>query len=260
MQESTETAKQRVKSQFGKSAEHYVTSSTHSTGTDLALLPEWLEIGPDSLVLDIATGGGHAAKALAPHAAHVFATDLTVPMLEAAQKHLASSANNIFYVAADAEALPFLPHTFDAVTCRIAAHHFPNPRLFVQEAARVLKPGGRFVLIDNIAPEDPALDAFVNRLESLRDHSHVRSYTIPEWKGWFQEAGFSLVKEQVRKKELGYPEWVHRTTASPAQVQEVDAHLLSSDTSVATYFSVKMQGESIASFQIDEWMAMVQRN
>ena len=258
MEESTESAKQRVKSQFGKSAEHYVTSSTHSSGTDLALLPNWLEIRSDSLVLDIATGGGHAAKALAPHAAHVFATDLTVEMLEAAKKHLNPLADNIFYIAADAESLPFLSNTFDAVTCRIAAHHFPNPHLFVKEAARVLKPGGRFLLIDNIASEDPDLDAFVNRLESLRDHSHVRSYTVSQWKGWFKKSGFNLVREDMRKKKLSYPEWVRRTTASPEQVQEVDAHLLSAQAAVSAYFSVKTQGDRIESFQIDEWMAMAQ--
>lgn len=254
-----EEAKQKVKKQFGQSAEQYVTSRTHSTGTDLAILTEWLQLKPDSVVLDIATGGGHTAKALAPHAAHIFATDLTVEMLAAAKRHLNQSADNIFYVAADAENLPFLPDTFDAVTCRIAAHHFPNPEAFVQEVVRVLKPGGQFILIDNIAPEDNVLDSFVNRLESLRDHSHVRSYTVSEWKKWLGESGVSVVKEEIRKKTLGYPEWVRRTTSSPEQIQEVDAHLLSADPSISSYFSIQAEKKEIQSFTIDEWMAMSQK-
>lgn len=259
MKEPVNEAKKKVKKQFGRSAHQYVTSSTHSTGTDLALLPEWLQLTPDAVALDIATGGGHAAKAMAGQAAFVFATDLTVEMLEAAKQHLDAHANNIFYTAADAEALPFLDHTFDAGSCRIAAHHFPNPQAFVKEVCRVLKPGGRFVLIDNVAPADERLDSFVNELESLRDHSHVRSYAISEWQEWFAEAGLRIEKEQCRKKTLGYREWVRRTTTSAEQIQQVDDHLLSADTFITDYFSIQKENGEVQSFEIDEWMVLVQK-
>ncbi|WP_046176445.1 class I SAM-dependent methyltransferase [Domibacillus indicus] len=259
MKESAEAAKQKVKKQFGQSAEQYVTSSTHSTGTDLSLLQEWLQLAPDSVVLDIATGGGHAAKALAPYTARIYATDLTVEMLEAARKHLDQYADNVFYMAADAEALPFLSDTFDAVTCRIAAHHFPNPDLFVKEAARVLKPGGRFILIDNISPEDKLLDTFVNQLESLRDPSHVRSYAVSEWKEWLNKSNLNIVNEQVRRKILGYPEWVRRTASSAEQIQKVDAHLHSADQAAASHFSIQIHNGSIHSFELDEWMVMAEK-
>ncbi|MCP3763596.1 class I SAM-dependent methyltransferase [Domibacillus sp. A3M-37] len=259
MNDQSESAKQKVKQQFGKTAEKYVTSSTHSTGTDLALIPEWLQLHTHSVVLDVATGGGHVSKTLAPHVAHIFSTDLTVEMLEAAKRHLDQSADNIFYVAADAESLPFLSNTFDSVTCRIAAHHFPNPEKFVTEAARVLKPGGHFLLIDNIAPEDEVYDNFVNRLEKLRDDSHVRSYSISEWKEWFDAAGLDLVKDEIRKKTLGYPEWVSRTTSSQEQIKQVDAHLLSAAKAVIDYFSITTKNDAILSFTIDEWMVLAKK-
>ncbi|MDQ0217662.1 class I SAM-dependent methyltransferase [Peribacillus cavernae] len=251
-----DSIKRKVQEQFGKHAQKYVTSSTHSKGSDLALLPEWLQLQPESIVLDIATGGGHVVKALAPHAASVFAADLTYQMLKTARRHLDPSYSNIHYVVADAESLPFLENTFDAVTCRIAPHHFPHPDKFVKEAARVLKPGGKFLLIDNIAPADKELDEFVNRLEKLRDESHMRSYSVKEWSTWFEQAGLTLVKAESRKKTFNYPEWVERTTTSEEQIKKVDKHLLSASKSILDYFSIEISEDMIQSLTIDEWMAL----
>lgn len=259
MSESSQSIKQKVQQQFGQHAQKYVTSSTHAKGSDLVLLKDWLEVNFSSVVLDIATGGGHAVKSLAPYVAQVFATDLTYQMLETAKRHLDSYATNIFYVVADAESLPFLENTFDAITCRIAAHHFPNPHLFVKEVSRVLKPGGKFVLIDNIAPEDKDLDHFVNKLEKLRDDSHVRSYSVSEWTRWFEQANLSLVKADHRKKVFHYPDWVRRTTNSEEQVKTVDAHLLSASKPIQEYFSIETLDGSLQSITIDEWMVLVEK-
>jgi ubiquinone/menaquinone biosynthesis C-methylase UbiE len=259
MNEKSESIKQRVQQQFGQHAQKYVTSSTHSKGSDLALLKDWLDVNPTSTVLDIATGGGHVVKSLAPHVAQVFATDLTYQMLETAKRHLDETASNIFYVLADAESLPFLENTFDAVTCRIAPHHFPNPNLFVKEVSRVLKPGGKFLLIDNIAPEEKELDEFVNRLEKLRDDSHVRSYSVQEWTTWFEEANLSLMKEDYRKKTFNYPDWVRRTTTSEDQIKTVDAHLLSANQSLQDYFLIESDENGFQSITIDEWMVLVEK-
>jgi ubiquinone/menaquinone biosynthesis C-methylase UbiE len=259
MDEKSVSIKQKVQEQFGQHAQKYVTSTTHAKGSDLALIKEWLEVDSTSLVLDIATGGGHVVKALAPHVAQVVATDLTYQMLETAKSHLTSTGSNIFYVIADAESLPFLENTFDAVTCRIAPHHFPNPSVFVKEVSRVLKPGGKFLLIDNIAPEEEELDLFVNQLEKLRDESHVRSYSVKEWTSWFQQAGLSLIKNEYRKKTFNYPDWVKRTTTSDEQIQKVDNHLLTANQALKDYFLIKTVDECVESITIDEWMALAMK-
>lgn len=248
--------KEEVKQQFGANAEKYVFSQTHATGDDLSLLVPWLTPSPDWVVLDVATGGGHATKKIADQVGQVFATDLTRPMLEAARKHLDAHCRNVFYVVADAEALPFLGGTFDAAVCRIAAHHFPDPQAFVQEVARVLKPGGKFVLIDNIAPEEEKLDRFVNTLEKLRDTSHVRSYSRSEWLAWMERAGLSENQSRIRKKTFPYATWVRRTAESEEQVTEVTAHILGGDKEIHEYFSVVTEGGEVVSIQVDEWMAM----
>lgn len=259
MKEQTEEVKRLVQEQFGTHADKYVSSSTHSKGADLTLLPQWLQLPADATVLDIATGGGHAAKALAPYAAYVFATDLTRDMLQNTRSFLASEPN-IFFVTADAEALPFLDNTFDAAVCRIAAHHFPNPESFVREAARVLKPGGKLLLIDNVSPNDTELDEFVNHLEKTRDISHVRSYSITEWSAWFKQVGLNKVNDNLRKKRFDYKEWVMRTTSSEEQVKEVDQHILSANENIKKYYSIKLSENIIDSFEIDEWMVLLEKS
>jgi ubiquinone/menaquinone biosynthesis C-methylase UbiE len=160
--QSSDEKKARVQDYFSRTAASYVTSVSHRTGGDLNRLIELGEWNPQQQAIDIATGGGHTARAVAPHVAQVMVTDLTPVMLETAQAFLQSEGiTNVQFQVADAENLPFPDNSFDRATCRIAPHHFPNVARFAREVARVLKPGGIFLLIDNIAPKDPALDTFV---------------------------------------------------------------------------------------------------
>jgi ubiquinone/menaquinone biosynthesis C-methylase UbiE len=103
----------------------------------------WLNPESNWWVLDVAICGGHVAKTISPYVYHVCATDLTKKMLEAARSHVSLDRLNVSYIEADAEKLPFLDQTVDLVICRIAVHHFPNPKVFLQETARVLKKNGK---------------------------------------------------------------------------------------------------------------------
>jgi ubiquinone/menaquinone biosynthesis C-methylase UbiE len=207
-------------------------------------------------VLDIATGGGHTAKSLAHHVAQVFATDLTREMLVSAHRHVEQHADNVWFIVADAENLPFLDGSFDAVTCRIAAHHFPHPERFIQEAARVLKPGGKLLLIDNTAPDDE-LDEFINTVEKLRDESHVRCYRSGEWTTWMEEVGLQVLNSRVRKKHLAFTPWVLRTTRSQEQVETVVQYISTSDQRVSEYFGLVLNDGNYSALDIEEWMVLL---
>src|SRR5215467_13785261 len=177
-QPGSDEQKAHVKDYFARTAESYVASFSHRAGDDLERLVELGEWNPQLQALDIATGGGHTALAVAPYVAQVTVTDLTPRMLEKAREYLlAQGVTNAVFQVADAEQLPFADATFDRVTCRIAPHHFPDVTQFTREVARVLKPGGICLLIDCMAPSDPQLDAFDNRVEKWRDRSHGRSCT-----------------------------------------------------------------------------------
>jgi ubiquinone/menaquinone biosynthesis C-methylase UbiE len=254
-----EKLKEAVKDQFSRNAEKYVTSETHARGNDLAVLTEWLNPQADWTVLDVATGGGHVTKQLSPYVGQVISTDFTRAMLVAARNHVMKECNNVSFVVADAENLPFLDNYFDVVTCRIAAHHFPNPNKFINESARVAKENGYVLLIDNIVPADDELDGFVNQLEKLRDESHVRCHRIEEWTEWAQAAGLEVVKSTLRKKKFDFPTWVRRTTKSEEQVGQVESHIINASKEMQEYCGLLMQDGKIVSIHIDEWMVLLKK-
>ena len=197
-----------VRRQFGANAERYVTSKVHASGASLDRLVEVAEPKPEWRALDIATGGGHTALALAPHVREIVVTDLTPEMLAAARGHLESKAvTNAVYQDADACRLPFPDGSFDLVTCRIAPHHFPDVAAFVSETYRVLRSGGRAVVIDNIVPEDREAGDFINRFEKHRDPSHNRCLTIPEWMDLFSKAGFQDLHVEHFFKAIEFEAW-----------------------------------------------------
>ncbi|WP_282139991.1 class I SAM-dependent methyltransferase [Cytobacillus oceanisediminis] len=250
-----EEVKKKVQNTFGKNAEKYVTSKIHGDAAELNQLVQTLNPQKDWVVLDIATGGGHVAKSLAPFVSQVFAADLTKEMLANTARHL-ESCKNIWYVLADAEALPFLDKYFDAVTCRIAPHHFPNPEKFISEAGRVLKPGGQFLMIDNVSPEEKELAGFMNTVEKLRDDSHCRCLSTGEWRKLFAGSGLHETNSKSRKKTFEFPSWVGRTAENVEQIKSVENYILQADQAAADYFQIEFHDGRVQSFKVDEWMAL----
>ncbi|QAS52561.1 class I SAM-dependent methyltransferase [Halobacillus litoralis] len=255
----SEDIKRVVKEAFSKSKESYVQSSTHKSQSDLDLITEWLEPENKWQALDIATGGGHVAKTLSRSVGTVFATDLTKDMLQNTARHL-KEQHNIYYIVADAEELPFLDESFDVITCRIAPHHFPSPSKFIEETHRVLKPDGRFLMIDNVAPEDEQLDNFYNTFEKKRDPSHVRALKISEWQNYLEKHNLTINKQLSRKKRLPFREWVTRILSATEEHQAVEILMRQAPNTFKTYFSITEKEDCIESFSIDEWMVLAQKD
>jgi ubiquinone/menaquinone biosynthesis C-methylase UbiE len=83
--------------------------------------------GKTDNLLDIATGGGHVANAMAPFFNAVTALDITADMIKEAEKFIRLNGHeNVSFIQGDAENIPVPDESFEVVTCRIAAHHFPN--------------------------------------------------------------------------------------------------------------------------------------
>jgi len=197
-----------VQQQFGPHAEQYVASIHHSTGESLDRLLELVAPPPDWRVLDVATGGGHTALALAPLVSEVVATDLTPEMLAAAERFIrAKGFTNVSFRPADAMALPFAEDEFDLVTCRIAPHHFPDCAQFVREMARVLRPGGVAALIDNVVPDNLLAARHINALEKLRDPSHNWAYTVADWLSFFAVAELTVTQYETFQKTRDFDYW-----------------------------------------------------
>ena len=207
-------SKTAVQEQFGKTAAHYLTSKPHAAGKSLERLVALTSPQKNWHALDLATGGGHVAYTFAPHLERMWATDITQEMLhmvkaEAAKRGLA----NIRTAYAKAEALPFEDESFDLVTCRIAPHHFDSIPEFLAEVRRVLKPGGLFALVDNVVPPGSVGD-YVNAFERLRDPSHLRAWTMDEWRDALRVAGLRTTHEEQIYKTMEFKSWAARYDAT----------------------------------------------
>ena len=214
-----DTAKDAVRAQYGSVGDAYVKSTGHATGGDLGRMVALSGATPEARMLDLVTGGGHVARAFAPHVGSVLATDLTPEMI------------------ADAEDLPYDDASFDLVTCRIAPHHFPDVGAFVREVYRVLVPGGTFILVDSTVPEGER-GAFFNRFEKLRDPSHVRSLTIDEWKRLLEGAGFTVGEVETFTKTHDFADWTARSRTSPEDTAALARMLIEADGDTREAFAV----------------------
>lgn len=248
MASSSDDAKERVRVQYAGSGNAYVESPGHASGNDLARMIQLAGAGPDDVALDIATGGGHVAKALAPLCKGVVASDLTKEMLETAETFIVGAGiSNVRFAQADAEDLPFADASFDIVTCRIAPHHFPNPARFVRESARVLKPGGRFVLIDSTVPAGE-IGARYNEFEKLRDPSHVRTLPVSEWHDLIASAGLNLVDTEHFRKRHPFRAWTERARVPADDIPTLARLLLDGGPEMTALVEVERDGDELLAF------------
>ncbi|MHA1978818.1 MAG: class I SAM-dependent methyltransferase [Candidatus Hodarchaeales archaeon] len=208
-----------IKEQFGREAAKYVSSRIHSSKNDLEEVIELLQsAGLNSawIALDIATGAGHLALTIAPFVSKIIASDLTQEMLDQAERlRLDRKLLNVETQLIDVHENPYSDETFDLITSRIAAHHFYNISLAVQEMVRVLKPGGRIFIQDTISPVDSEAADFINHLERLRDPSHIRSLSPTEWITLLEQNGCKIFDTYTRRKKWPLQWWMNRMSTPP---------------------------------------------
>lgn len=194
--------------------------------TDAEWLFERLELGGRELVLDVAAGTGHAARLLAPHVLAVVAVDSTAAMLAEGRERLErDGVRNVVLLRGDANHLRFADATFDVAVTRFALHHLEDPAVAVAEMVRCLRPGGRVVVADLVASEDPEVARRQNRLERLRDPSHTRALSAPELAGLLEAAGLEEVGVEARGIERPLEPWLDQTGSPPEVVREVEREL-----------------------------------
>jgi SAM-dependent methyltransferase len=152
--------------------------------------------------IDVGCGAGALALALAPLVREVIGVDRVPELLELARKRAPGNAQ---FVEADATSLPFEAASFDLAGTLRTLHHVRRPELVVAELARLARPGGRVLVIDQLAPIDP-LDAYpIDRFEQARDSSHTRLLPDVDLRGLFDANGLALLRsrQEDENRELG---------------------------------------------------------
>jgi len=208
--------------QFGATASAYLTSAVHAQGADLERLKVELGEKPYKRVLDLGCGAGHASFAAAAVVPEVTAYDLSAEMLAvvegaARERGLA----NIRTQQGAAESLPFGDASFCAVVSRMSAHHWRDLPAALREIRRVLRPGGKVMLIDIAGADDPLADTWLQSVELLRDPSHVRDYSGTEWAAMFREAGFTAEVSPVWRLGIEFASWVQRMRTPPVAIEAI---------------------------------------
>lgn len=229
-------AKSQVHARFSQYAHNYVSSPTHASGADLDRLLEVAQPQADWLALDVATGGGHTALKIAPFVRQMIAVDFSTAMLEAARSSIGGKGvANVTYVGSDAEKMPFADKTFDLITCRVAAHHFPDAYRFFVESARVLKPGGRFVLHDHLLPEDKRAGEYLEAFERLRDPSHGRAFSTSEWHGLMLDVDLEVEHSEQLNRQAALIPWAERQGCPPDVIERLQILLAQAPQAVAEW-------------------------
>jgi ubiquinone/menaquinone biosynthesis C-methylase UbiE len=186
---------------WSERAEAYRESEAHRQGRDLELFAEW---AAGKTVLDVATGGGHVAERLRQAGCEVVTCDSAPGMRPD--------------VICRAEDLPFADGSFDAVTCRVAAHHFEDPGAAVRELARVAR---ELVLVaDNLFSGEAGEEA-----DRLRDPTHVRNYSEDEWRELFKQADLEVGQFEREQKWVELARWLERAGCMGEEAGRVRALL-----------------------------------
>jgi len=150
-------------------------AQTHSDNVQLARLVEFLAPAPGHLVLDLGTGNGYVAMAVAgaEPACRVIGVDVAAQAI-ATDVEIASAQGlaNAAFLVYEGITLPFADDHFDTAVSRYAFHHFPRPEISLAELGRTLRVDGRLALADAIRDEVDDVD-FVNRFQALKGDGHV---------------------------------------------------------------------------------------
>lgn len=243
--------KNRIREQFGRAAENYIRDKGFAKGDDLDEARRLLEPNLEDNLLDVACGGGHTALYFAPFVRNVVASDLTMQMLKKAQEYVSEEGGveNVTFREADAEDLPFPAGSFSLLTCRIAAHHFPDVPRALDEFHRVLKRRvGRMVIIDTLLPEDQQIADFYQAMEKMRDPTHIQAYTESSWTRMVEDALFEVQATAVFPKTHDFVEWGKRAGLKRDQMKALNQFFIDAPAAAHDYFQIETFAGEVESY------------
>ncbi len=213
----------KVREQYDPVAHSYLASSVHAQGEDLRHVARTIEQCGMHNALDLGCGAGHMSFAIAPFVDSVIALDLSDSMLRVVRDTaLQKGLNNILTDQSSVTSLSYPDKSFDLCVTRFSAHHWFDVKQALSEIRRVLKPSGLLFVIDIVAPDNPLLDTHLQAIELLRDPSHVRNYSVIQWRTMFKDADFAVDKEHGWTLRMDFQTWIERMRTAPVSVAAIE--------------------------------------
>jgi ubiquinone/menaquinone biosynthesis C-methylase UbiE len=232
--------------QFTRQATPFSTAKTIASEEALRLLIDACGAGPDDTVLDVACGGGLVVCAFAQVVRRAEGIDITPAMLDRARALAAEKGlTNTSWRQGDVTRLPYPDASFSIVTSRFTFHHFQDPLGVLREMKRVCAPGGRIAVVDTDASADPAKAAEFNRMEVLRDPSHVRAMPGAELIGLFEAASLPRPRRQSYELRDELENLLKRSFPNPGDDDKIRALFRASAVDDRLGIPIRMEGETI---------------
>ena len=208
--------------QFTKQAIPFATAPGIKDEEALKLVVECTGAGPNDTVLDVACGPGLVVCAFAQRVRHATGIDLTPAMIEHARiLQQTKGLKNVSWQVGDVQPLPYADASFSIIVSRYAFHHFLDPGAVLAEMKRVCTPGGTVAVIDVTASPDPEKAAAYNRMEKLRDPSHVRGLTLVELEALFEHAAFFAPRKKFYRVEFDLEDTLQRSFPNPGDADTI---------------------------------------
>lgn len=174
----------------------------------------------EDVLLEVAAGTGACGRYFAPLVQRVVCLDATDAMLRIGKQEAdKDQLTNMVFVKGYAEELPFPDASFTIVLSRLAFHHFTDPAAIFSEMVRVLKPGGKLIMIDMEAAVEP-LRNIQGEIETLRDPSHVRMLSKTEMLNFFFKQDLIIEVNDTTNIKQKLDNWM-ALTQTPKHIQSV---------------------------------------
>lgn len=164
---------------------------------------EMLSLSGNEWVLDVATGTGRVARPVSKHikTGRIVGVDQALAMLDVGHQHK-DPISSYSQSAGAADALPLKSNSFDRAFVSFSLHHFGNASGVVKEVIRVLKGGGRFVVLDPIIEEakdavDAALEAKINQVFRRTHGPEFRFHTASSIQRLLSKAGYRIPRTNI---------------------------------------------------------------
>ena len=205
---------------------------------------------PTDVVLDVGTGTGKVAKAVAPLVKATIAIDISMQMLRVARQN--PSPPNVLYGNFSVEQLPYQNGTFDKLTARMVFHHILKERdKAMQECFRILKRPGLIIFSEGVPPDERARPLY-DKIFKLKEQRV--SFLPDEIKELLENAGFSSVKLK--------PFWMRRVSTrswleSSGLPESVINKILSLHIHASEHFKKVYKMEIIEKDAIVDWKFII---
>ncbi len=243
------TTIQKTADAWSKLGDSYAASNVHKFGPSLPKLLALARPNNNDVCLDVGTGTGHTAANLAVFAKKVYGLDIAEGMLKAAKESY-GHLENLEFITGSSEETGFPDDTFDIITARHTLHHHPSMPRTLAELKRILKPGGRLVIVDEITPSESVNDWY-HALEVARDPTHGRAYYVGEWQTFIQNAGLTwIVGDTNTVYSLGAESWIVRMKPSTAQAEKVWQLFREASLEAKDIFNIAYKDDNATTFDM----------